>query len=683
MLDIALEALARRDVAAALAAAEAAVAAEPQRAEARHALALALHMAGRHTEAEAAIDRALALAPDRAEFQLARASIALGRHDPVAVDAALGAAVAANPNALGAYLMAGHLALGRGQADEAERQLRLAQKVAPEHPQVLALEGAIAVTRNDHATAIRLLNAAAKDLPEDPLVLASLGLAYSGAGNHAFAEAALRRAIDGQPQTASLRWALIDSLQKQGRIDDIAPELDALLERQPEDRRALSMRAELAMRAGDTDSGLAAFRRLLQMPPFHAENFDRLLLRLNQAGMREAAVAMVEAAIERFPGEDLVWQRRLQATGGDPAQVADVLRRWRDAQPDSDLGQSTQAAYDEAAGDYSAAEANARAVLARTPGHPDAGAIVLRHELRTDPEAALRRLDGLAGSSAEPAWQRALAFWRGQALDALGRASEAVNAWQAAWSLVDGGERLPVPRPVPGDAAPASEAGPVPYLLWAPPGGRPREALALLATLPEVMVLDDRFGPQPRVDGLDPQTAGDPPADSATWRAKIAERGIDPAHCIDWLPHWAPALTAGMPDALLLAVIADPRDLLLNWLAYASPWPVRFPGADAAADWLAGALVPLAERIEAGDARVRVVRDRDLVDAPAALAEELRAALELPSLPDAAAPARARIGMGGLPTALPPGRWRAYRDIFGDAFARLAPLAQRLGYAVD
>lgn len=683
MLDIALDALARRDAVAALAAAEAAVAADPGGADAQHALALALHMAGRHTEAEAAIDRALALSPDRAEFQLARASIALGRHDPVAVDAALGAAVASNPNALGAYLMAGHLALGRGQAAEAERQLRLAQKVAPEHPQVLALEGALAVARNDHVSAIRLLTAAAKELPADPLVLASLGLAYAGAGNHAFAEAALRRAIEGQPQTASLRWALVDSLQKQGRIDDLAPELDALLERQPEDRRALAMRAELAMRAGDDDKGLALFRRWVQMPPFQADNFDRLLLRLNQSGLREAAVAMVDAALERFPAEELLWQRRLQATGGEPAEVAAVLARWREAQPDSNLGQSTQAAVDEAAGDYVAAEANARAVLARAPGHPDAEAILLRHELRSNPAAALQRLDSMVGASAEPAWQRALAFWRGQALDALGRSSEAIVAWQTAWSLVDGGEALPAPRPVPADAQPSGEAGPAPYLLWAPPGGRPREALALLASLPEVKVLDDRFGAQARADGLDPLIQAATPTDSATWRAKIAERGIDPAHCVDWLPHWEPALTVAMPDALLLAVIADPRDLLLNWLAYASPWPVRFPGADAAADWLAGALVPLAERVQSADPRVKLIRDRDLVDAPAALAEELRAALGLPSLPDATAPARARIGMGGLPTALPPGRWRAYRDVFGDAFARLAPLAQRLGYAVE
>lgn len=683
MLDTAFEALARRDAVAALAAAQSAVAAEPERADAHQALGLAQQLSGDFVAAAAALERAIALAPNRPELHLARASLAIGQRDAAAADAALSAAVTADPNSLGAYLMALHVAVGRGQLDEARRQLQLAERVAADDPQVTAAAGAIALAGNDHAEAIRLLSKAVQALPEDPLVLAALGLAYRAAGNHAFAEGALVKAIERQPQAVALRWALIDSLRRQGRESEAVDPLRELLKLQPEDRPALALLGDVLMRRGEAEAGLDAYLQLILLPPFQAAPLDRLLQRLVQAGMRERAVAILERMLQAFPNEELLWQRRMQAAQGDVEAMDAVLARWLEALPDSAMARSGRAEFEEWRGNLAEAEACAQRALEQSPGMLSAEHILLRAELRSDPAAALARIQRLQAGEPAPEWQRALRFWRGQANDRLGQPAAALQAWNDAWASTQGGEPLPEPPARVDDVNPGAQDGPAPKLLWAPPGGRPRDVLAMLARVPGFAVLDDRFSSAARADGFGPARSDGAMADRTGWRSLIEQLGGDPNRCIDWLPHWDARVAAALPGAQLVAVIADPRDLLLNWMAFASPFRVRFPGPAAAAEWLRGALEPLAERIEAGDPNLVVVRDTELEAAPADVAARLQTALGLDALPDAEAAGAFRLGMGSLPVVFAPGHWRAYAAALSGPFAALAPLAQRLGYPLD
>jgi tetratricopeptide (TPR) repeat protein len=680
MSDIAFEALARGDAAAALAAARAAVASLPESAQAHHALGLALRLSGDIEAAVAALEQAIALAPERAALHLTRAGLAISQGDPTAADSAILAAVAANPNSLGAYLMAHDLALARGRLDEAQRQLRLAQRVAAEHPQVLAAEGALALAQGEHALALRRLSVASEQLPDDPRVLAALGLTHRAMGNHAFAEGALRRAIAIQPRAVALRWQLIDSLRQQDRAQDAREPLQELLAFRPQDRAALALLGDLLMRSGEVEAGLDAYRRLLLLPPLPLAQLDGLLLALLQIDEEARIAPLLDELLARYPDEPVLWQRRLRAANGDLAATEAVFVRWQQAQPDSPVMQAARAEFEEARGDLAAAVRHARASLDRDPTAFSAEGILLRSELLATPEDALARADRLLAGAAPGDWHRALHYWRGHALDRLGRPADAAAAWKAAWASTPGGDPLPKVIMDVGAFQPGSQEGPAPRLLWAPPGGRAREVLSMLARVPGFGILDDRFGDEPRADGFGPPRPDGAVTDRVGWRAMVAQRGVDPTHCIDWLPHWDRLIAAALPGAQLVAVIADPRDLLLNWLAYASHLPARFPGALAAAEWLDQALQPLLLQIEAADPDLLLIRDSELVEAPAAVAQRLQQALQLEALPDVAVLDRIRLGMGGLPQAFVPGHWRAYAGALALPFERLTASATRLGY---
>jgi len=165
--------------------------------------------------------------------------------------------------------------------------------------------------------------------------------------------------------------------------------------------------------------------------------------------------------------------------------------------------------------------------------------------------------------------------------------------------------------------------------------------------------------------------------------APIVQQGNDRG-VFDWVATWdarlVPVLQRALPGTRLLAVLRDPRDLLLNWLAFGAPAGPNFTDAAACAHWLASQLEHLLFTRDALQLPMRIV-DMDRFDAdPMAELITIAEFADLPTIPSAEPAIMRRTGPGGLPTLLPAGRWRAYRDVLGDAFAVLAPLAERLGY---
>lgn len=685
MLENAFEALARGDAAAALSAARSAVAAEPRRAEAHQALSLALQLSGQPRDAAKAMEEAIKLSPERSELHLARARMAVAAGDSEGADAALGEAVEQDPNSLAAYLMSLHLALSRSQPDEAEKQLKLAQRVAPEHPQVDAAAGSLALVRNDFDTAVTLLTRAARELPDDIMVVSALGLAHRAAGNHAFAEAALSKAVARQPEAAALRWALIDCLRKQGREAEAEQPLRELLALDAGHKPALALLGDVLMHQRKVEPAMDAYRQLLLAPPFTLAAVDRLLQRLLQVGLRDRATALLDELLVAYPQEDVLWLRQLQAAQGDQQAMLAVFDRWQASRPEHPLLIATRADFEDWRGNHAEAEKFARQTLDMAENALSAEAIVLRAEIQREPAKALERIERLLGGEPDTKWFRALSFWRAQAYDALGDATQAINTWDSAWAFTEGGFDLieiPTEEEVGTSAAGEEEDDDAiqPTFLYAPPGARPREVLAMLVDRSDCRILDDRFGKVARADGLGPSLPDGSFADRAGWQSLVEEAGVDPSRCVDWLPHWDRRYARAMPAARLIAVIADPRDLLMNWMAFASPFPLRFPGARPAAQWLIQLLEPLAQRIESNDAKLIVIRDTDLVDAPDQVAQTLQDALQLAERPSSEVAAAARRGAGGLPTVFAPGHWRKYSDVLGESFDTLAPLAQRMGY---
>lgn len=701
MLETVLSALRGGDYAAAETAARAWLAERPGEPQAEHLLGVSLQARGQLDAADAAFARALALAPERAETHVARALLAAHRRDNMAAVAGLDQAVAQDPNQLIAYLSLAQLALARGDLAEAERQLRVAERINAEHPHLLALHGQLLLARGQGEPALSVLTQAAQIAPDDGLVQGVLGLALLALGRHAFAEQALRNALALQPNATALRHALLRALLAQNRSDEADVEIGMLLRETPGDAAALALQGQLARSRGDVLQARASFEQSLQARP-HPGVLRALQDVLQALGASHELAGTLEQTLALHPTFDAGWAALLDLARGDGSYSATIANRWYIASPTVPATELL-AQVSEARGEFGRAAELAQTVVARDPARTSSQIVLARVALRAgDAAAAVARLRPLVASTRDPMHRRALLGWLGHALDRSGDHAGAAAAWRE-------GQRLaPAPIALPGHIAKpalvetalaraatfaAASDTSAPILLWAPPGASPEIAAALLRGADALQLVGDRFSAKPRRDGfalpdgidLFPATL-EGAADEfvAAWRDGLTALGHAPAESIDWLPHLdlrvLPMLLAAAPGTRVIAILRDPRDLLLNWLAFGSPQ--RYDSGDivAAATWLARALdtlVLLRERallplLELGHG----IADGPLATAGEAVAEFL----VLDGLPHADAAQRLRDGPLALPTAFADGHWRHYASALADAFAPLHAVAQRLGY---
>jgi hypothetical protein len=159
--------------------------------------------------------------------------------------------------------------------------------------------------------------------------------------------------------------------------------------------------------------------------------------------------------------------------------------------------------------------------------------------------------------------------------------------------------------------------------------------------------------------------------------------GLEPATLIDALPFWDGCTQATLHGTTLVAVLRDPRDLLLNWMAWGSAAGFAFPSPGIATAWLHRILSQL---LDAEDAHpMQVLRlDADLLDRdPEAFAGQLVTAFKLDGMPDLSAALALSKAANGGPTDFPAGSWRQYREPMKALFAPLGELAVRMGYPAD
>ncbi|GAB3006895.1 hypothetical protein GCM10010960_20360 [Arenimonas maotaiensis] len=684
MSDSILSALRNGDAAQALALADALLAESPEQAETHYGRALALQTLGRGDEAQAAIDRAIELAPGREDFVLTRSMMRLSGNDPSETQAGLMDALAFNPNHLPAYIGLIHIALGQNNPAEAKRLLKLAERVDAEDADVLAAKGAIAQAEGAHDDAIAQFTRALERAPQNVLALGGLAFAYMHKQMPAFAEQALRRAIALAPDNVRLRRGLIDCLLRQERADEAEQALDELLAKAPADSASLGLRIRFRQARGDFDGALVDARALLAAAPDDLQALTHCVSLLVRTGAGDEARSLVAAALERDADSDALWQLSAGLEAGLSGDGGAVITRWLQRLPQSALAHEAAAVYHEAKGDLDAAAIEADAALALRESLPLAQFVKLRQEVRTDPQAALTRIQRLAQVARTPEAERMVLAWTGLVLDRLGRFDEAADAFTRMSQHPIPGKSLPIPYPA--HAVPESDAEG--RLLWAPPGVRIERVLNAVAPLLGRRLLADRNQPSPaREDGLgsvrfEPGSEG--AASAATWKAGIQSLGLQPVDVVDWLPQWDAYTAAALAGTELTAVVIDPRDALLNWLVFGSAQSYIFlPKPQRSAMWLAAGYHALADTIEHGPQKVHLVK-ADALDLDAAsIAAELQAALALDAVPDAVALGTPVMALGGMPNQFPTGHWRHYKDAFAEAFAVLTPAAVRLGYPKD
>lgn len=685
-------ALRRGANAEALTLARVAVAEAPHDARAYALLAHAERANGDQVAAQHAIARAVLLAPEDANLHFQRAGFLLNDHKLSEAQAALTRTLDLDPNQFPAYILQAQMAIGRGEIDEAERLQRSAARLSPDHVWVKTLEGMIALRRGDGARAQTLLIRAAEQMPDDLQVLYALGFAHLNQRQFAFAEQAFRKIIDLSPAMQGLRGLLADVLLQQQRPDEALDVLQPLLDNPATATPALKrMTAELEMTMGRQESAIRHLREALAEDPRDARAWSMAIEIWRRTGDVADARTTLDTALERHPEAARLWQLRLafEPEGSDGAKA--VVDRWLAAMPEHVLALEAAMHLHEARGDTEAVDALAQRIIEVEPGRTSAEMRVLDRMIRDQPEAAISHIEGLIAKAGDDEAKRGLMPWLGYAQDRAGRYDEAARTWialnageaAARWPLTSPGPAGPVGGVWP-DAATAVPGTPPVAYLWGAPGSGVEKVAAVIGHAGYPMRAD-RFAPNPPQDPLqNPDTVAalndgtlTPERLLAEWRAALPARGIRDGIVIDWLPFWDNAflkmLRPLQPGAIVMVALRDPRDMLLEWLAFGSSMPYGIASPTDAALWIARQLQHVvALRKDNLQPHKIVATDHALTNVEA-FAAEVGGGLGLEEIrvpPD--------VALGTQRFAF--GHWRHYAKPLAEPFALLSQVAQTLGY---
>lgn len=688
MLPALSEALRQRDFTTAVSLARQEVERDPQDAGIQHALGMALQGLGEIDAARAAYEKAIELAPDRAVPQMSLAHLDISQQRLEQAEAGIQSALQADPNHLEAYVALVHLALARGDNELAAKHLKYAQRVDDEDADVLVAEAHVAQFSGRAEQVIQCLTAAVTANPKHALGQASLGFAYLRQGHLAFAEQALRNARELQPSNYGVQRALVESLRRQKKGDEMLAALDDLLLHHPQQHGMRMLRAEVRTAAGDRDGAISDLLELSTASPAHPQVLAALTQLLWSKGEYTAAIAHVESALSAQPNEDANWNLRVTLTAHDRQQTGEVLRRWREAMPESGPAMEAQAQFLEQIGDLENAEILADKVLAKAEGAMLSQFIKLRSELRRDAKSALKRLVRLEAAAKAPEALRMVHSWKGYANYLTGDFEASGAAFRAMLQHTVPMHHLPRLF----DAAGASTGESSGVVLWAPCGLRMEPILHALAPVLGSRLMAERNTASARQDGFghlrmppgDVDGNGLVQGDATSWRSALLQRGVDPETVVDWQPHWDAYTAEALAGSHLLALLMDPRDAFLNWVVFGSAQGfVMYSRTEVNARWLADVYTAVADTRERQPGRVTVCVMDNMPQDAESIAKQLQAALATEHAPSSEMIGTPIMALGGIQASFPAGTWRHYRDTFGEEFDLLTPVAQRLGYPAE
>lgn len=686
------DALQRGDHEEALRLARQFVADAPHDGKAHVLLARVERAAGEYEEALASINRAALLIPEDPRVHFERAWHLLRKRSFTAAEAALKRSTDLDPNSFEAYVLRAQLALDHDDFDEAERLCRLASRVSPDHPWVSVLEGMIALHRGDGARAQTLLTFASKELNNDPQVLHALAFAHLQQGQVAFAEQALTRIVEMAPTAEGVRGLLSSVQIRQGRYEDARASLQRLLDDPAASTPAivrLAARMDIALKRND--SAMALLRQRLAEDPRDGEAWQLITDLWRRAGDLDDARRTIDQALPRCPDFADLWRLRLaiEQDVGDATRA--IVERWLVAAPNDRAALEAAMNFHEAHRDEEATLALARRLLEVDPGHADAKKRLLDRLIRDRPDAAHLSIRAMVENAPDEMTKQELLPWLGYAQDRAELYPEAVATWTAfnaaeassRWPLTEPG---PAAGPWPAPAAAAPDAPGVAFLSGLPGSGVEKVASVIgYAGLP---LRADRFEPDPPKDALQRPDAFSelrrgaiaPEQVLAEWRTALPGRHVVNGSVIDWLPFWDNGLLKVLgpllPQAMVLIAVRDPRDMLIDWLAFGSVVPYCLPSPAEAARWMA-AMLQHAVVLKDDPARpYAIVRTDHAASDPSAFALQIGRALGLSEI---RAPLASVLGGDRVPA----GHWRLYASALAEPFALLQDVAVALGYPAD
>jgi tetratricopeptide (TPR) repeat protein len=662
----------------------------PDHVEALYMLGMLRHRVDDHAEAARLFARAHALAPERGDIELSlgAAHYAAGDHDAAA--RAWERALALDPNLGGAHIGLGQIALLKGDRATAEQHFRIALR-AGEDGHALTGLGALMLERGDHEGALRYLSRAAELVPDYAMTQYLLGQAFMRREAYAFAEQAFRNTLRLRPDMHEARRWLAEALLNSGRAHEAAAIYDELAGLPGYAFAAQVGHADVARAENRHEDAIAGYRAALALEPTQAQVVRVLAALLAELGRNDEVLATYGDYLAQVPDD-----RDMRALRADVLMLLQRLPEaaadWKylaEQHPEESDYRIRLAIVEEYLGLDDAARADAEQVLQMRPAEQEMLLIRIRALLREGEDAAAHAQLGEYGRLPLTQGQRRL-WWNylGRVHDRAGQPAEAVRCFaEAQRGTMAAMPVLDEPHPALADAlaeAPGPAWAQAPILLLGTPGSGVERIAALLADQPELVVLRDRITGISRPDEFNMPnfahycgdlTEADREALRERWLAPLRGFDVDTSRTVvDWLPRWDAHLLAlvrrAMPGTRLVIVERDPRDALVNWLAFGWGQGFRCDDAVQGAAWLARARRHLAWGSELDEPRRLVVAADPILDDPQGAGGELARFLGLQALVPGGQLRLMERNLGGLPARSPAGHWQLYRDVLAEAFAQ-------------
>lgn len=188
-------------------------------------------------------------------------------------------------------------ALQEGRLDAARKHCGKALKAEGDRFEVLQLAGVIELTQQHWAEAARHLEQACKQRPGRPEALAQLAFAYKNGGRASDAMAALRRALDVQPDNVQLRCELGRLAADTGDYDAAYEAFSAAHARVPREPAILYFLGLTDFSRGRHARAVEWLRQAWMLNPAHAQTGVTLGRSYAELGLREEAVSAWRQAI--------------------------------------------------------------------------------------------------------------------------------------------------------------------------------------------------------------------------------------------------------------------------------------------------------------------------------------------------------------------------------------------------
>lgn len=671
------------------------LASNPEDPEVLHLLGILRGQAGDREEGLELVQRAIGHDPNRDVFQhtLGEMQLHAGRLDES--EAAYLRAKELNPNLTSAHSGLGQIALLRGDMENAEKHFRIALRADPDDAQSLAGLGNIHLSRGELRRASAHLTRAAELSPNDALIQGSLANVMLALNTPDFAAQAASNALALKPDYAMARQVLGNALLAKGDLVGARAAFEALRAQDGRLAGAHLGLGDVARAEERHDEAVAHYDEALRwQPDLHPAAIRRADC-LGRSGHADQAIAGIREHALRHPEAAYV-QVTLASMLGQRGRHAEALPVWRKAAallPANLNVQANLAFALDSAGEHE--EAAAQAARVGGPPRPALALVRARAALgEHDGRGCLAALHSLDESKWDERPELARRRWKlsGLAHDALGQWDEAVADFRRAlWPDAPALPELPELdsaaqesiRERAGEPELRESGFAPPVLFTGLPGSGLGRLAALLGDQPQLAVRRDRFGADTDFvsSAFDDRLLGNLGQADLAWLQRRYSRPLqrgglrDGARVIDWLPFLdarvLPALKRALPGVRIVQVQCDPRDALLNWLAFGANARLlmrdpleaaRWMKADLAHQALAAELLPTCS----------VDAEAVLADPQGAQGKMLADFLGLERLVPGPLTQAAEKNHRGMPMAFEAGHAEHYRDALAEAFAALA-----------